>query len=84
MTSSLQQTLQKRIEDEIWTTFAEAYKEADGYYEEDKLDECIKKCQEIIGAGSCPRYVKISTLILLALVVEGERDFRAARTEAGM
>lgn len=84
MASSLQKTLRKRIEDAIWTTFAEAYHEADVYYEEDKLDKCLEKCQEIIGANSVPRYIKISTLILFALVVEGESNFRAARTEAGV
>jgi hypothetical protein len=84
MPSALVETVQKRIDDAIWTTFAEAYHKANVCYEEDRLDECIEQCSEVLGTVSCPQYIRISTLILLALVVESEEDFRAARTEAGM
>jgi hypothetical protein len=84
MASSLRDAVGEGTSDTIWTAFMEAYQKADDYYKDDKLDECIKQCSEILLlTGHCPRYIRILTLILLALVVESERDFRAARTEAG-
>lgn len=83
MASSIRKTVLKRVDDAIWTSFAEAYQKAHDYYDNDQLDECIKECSDILGEGAVPRYIKISTLILLALVVESEADFRAARSEAG-
>lgn len=83
MSSSIHKTVKKRVKDAIWSTFAEALQKAQDYYDEDKLDKCIKECSEILAEGSVPRYIKISTLILLALVVESENDFKTARAEAG-
>jgi len=75
--------IQKRVDEAIYQTFAKAYQQAHAYYDEDKLDECAQECTEIISEPSVPRCIKISTLILLALVVDSEDDSRAARTEAG-
>jgi hypothetical protein len=73
------------IQDAIWDAFAEGYYQAYQLYEDDKLNECIKECFDFLKEeASIPRYIRISTLILLALVVKEEVDFCAARSEAGM
>ena len=84
MGSTLSERVQQSIHDAIYSTFVEAYQKAHAYYDEDKLDECIEACTEIINEGSVPRYIQISTLVLLALVVGSEEDFRATRSRAGM
>ena len=84
MGSASSERVQQSIHDAIYSTFAEAYQKAHAYYDEDRLDECIQACTEIINEGSVPRYIQISTLVLLALVVGSEEDFRATRSRAGM
>lgn len=83
MPSALGKKLQKRIKDTIYATFAEAYQKANEYYDQNKGQECIDACDDILDQDNVPRFLKIETLILLALVVDGEEDFEEARTEAG-
>ena len=83
MAPTLREQVQQSIHDAIYSTFMEACEKAEVFYDDDKLDECIEACTEIINEGSVPRFVQISTLVLLALVVGSEEDFRATRTRAG-
>jgi hypothetical protein len=83
MAPALRDIVAQRVREAIYTAFSEAYQKAYAYYDDDKLDECITEFTEILNDGRVPRYIKISTLVLLALVVKSEDDFRAARTEAG-
>jgi hypothetical protein len=83
--AALRASLRTRVDDAVWDTFSDAYDKAYAYYENDKLEDCIKECSGILGEeASLPRYIRICTLILLALVVKEEVDFHEARTEAGM
>jgi hypothetical protein len=52
MASTLGERVQQSIHDAIYSTFAEAYQKAHTYYDEDKLDECIEACNEIINEGT--------------------------------
>jgi hypothetical protein len=73
-----------RVNDAIWNSFSDAYNKAHALYEQDKLEECVEQCSQILEEeASLPRFIRITTLILLALVVKEEEDFHAARTEAG-
>jgi hypothetical protein len=78
-------TLRNRLNDAAWDVFAEANEKAHTFYDDDKIDERVKQCRDILDEqASLPRYIRICTLILLALVAEEEVDFHAAHTEAGM
>jgi hypothetical protein len=82
---NIREVTKAKIHDAIWDAFAEGYYKAYEYYEQDRLRECIKACTDLLDEeASIPRFICISTLILLALVVKEEDDFCAARSEAGM
>lgn len=83
MAPTLREQVQQSIHDAVYSTFAEACQRAHTYYDDNKLDECIVACTEIINERSVPPFIQISTLVLLALVVESDEDFRATRTRAG-
>lgn len=77
-------TIRARLDDAIWSALSDAYNEAYACYEQDELKECIQQCSKIPDeAAALPRYIRIMTLILLAVVVKEEEDFRAAHVEAG-
>jgi hypothetical protein len=83
--SIIRDIIRTKIRDAMWDSFAEGYHKAYDLYERDKIHECIKWCTDLLKEeASIPRYIRISTLILLALVVKEEADFRDARSVAGM
>jgi hypothetical protein len=86
-------TLNKRLDihddDDVtsltWEEFSKTFEKAYIFYEDDKIDECVKQCREILRvAAGVPRYIHICTLVLLALVAKDEEEFRTARIEDGM
>jgi hypothetical protein len=78
--STIRDNIRSKIHDAIWDSFAEGYYKAYEHYEQDRLRECIKACTDLLDEeASIPRFIRISTLILLALVVKEEVDFCAAQ-----
>jgi hypothetical protein len=83
--TTLREVMRRNYQDAMWNSFAEGYYKAYEYYEQEKLRKCIKMCTDLLKEdASIPRYIRISRLILLALVVKEAVDFCAARSEAGM
>ena len=73
----------KKADDLVWSSFAVGYEQAWAYYNDDKLKECIRECNDLLDHGATiPRYIRIATLILLCLVVRHKADFDEARAEA--
>jgi hypothetical protein len=78
-------SLRKGVGDYMWKFFCEAYNEAYACYDNDKLEECLQKCHLILEQqAELPRYIRISTLILVCLIVKDYADFYEARSEARM
>jgi hypothetical protein len=82
---AFQASLRKGAGDYMWKFFCDAYNEAYALYNEDKLEECLQKCHLILEQqAELPRYIRISTLILVCLIVKDHTDFYEARSEARM
>jgi hypothetical protein len=82
---AFQASLRKGAGDYMWKFFCDAYNEAYALYDEDKLEECLQKCHLILEQqAELPRYIRISTLILVCLIVKDHTDFYEARSEARM
>jgi hypothetical protein len=78
-------SLRKGVGDYMWKFFCDAYNEAYACYDNDKLEECLQKCHLILEQqAELPRYIRISTLILVCLIVKDYADFYEARSEARM
>jgi hypothetical protein len=60
MGSALSERVQQSIHDAVYSTFAEAYQKARAYYDENKLDECIQACTEIINEGTSTKRGPVS------------------------
>jgi hypothetical protein len=83
--ATIRDIVRSKVQDAMWDSFAEGYCKAYDLYERDKLYECIKWRSDLLEEEvSIRRYIRIGTLILLALVVKEEADFRDARSEAGI
>lgn len=68
-------------QDQVSASFARSYNKAKQFFDDGRIDECIKECQEILE-DDAPRYHRIKTLILLGWSVADLSDVGDCYTEA--
>lgn len=54
--------------------FSRAYNEAAELYDNDELEKCVEKANELLADGAAPRYHRMKTWILLAYVLGDWND----------
>lgn len=69
--------------DVIGPVFAQKYNRLRKLFDEDKLDECITGCQDLLE-DDCPRYIRSKILVLLGSSAADWNDTEDCRTEAEM
>lgn len=67
--------------DMVSEEFANAYDSLRELFDQDKLDECIAGCQDLLDVD-CPRYIRIKALILLGSSAADWQDTEDCRNEA--